>query len=242
MRLDNGGQDDPRDPGGPGSGRFGSDFDEGLGSHATEDLLLPPWERRERYGLLNGLYLTVKDVLMAPGRFFHRMPTEVGLGQPLLFAIALGVIASLFSWMWTLTGSSLQVLLAQDQANAFKAPLVSFLAFLFSPLTVAIRVFIQAGLIHLCLGLVGGNRLGFEATFRVAAYSEATGILSLVPVCGSVISFPWALVVAVIGLYSIHETEPWKAVVAVLLPFIAYLAMMGLGAALLVTGLGFGLF
>ena len=37
------------------------------------------------------------------------------------------------------------------------------------------------------LMLVGGNKLGFEATFRVAAYGEAASILALVPFCGGVI-------------------------------------------------------
>ena len=61
MRLDDNGH------GGPAGNDIGGGFDEGLGSSATEDLLLPPWERRERFGFLNGLYLTIKDVLLTPG-------------------------------------------------------------------------------------------------------------------------------------------------------------------------------
>ena len=33
---------------------------------AGETLRLPPWEERQRYGLLNALYLTIKDVLFTP--------------------------------------------------------------------------------------------------------------------------------------------------------------------------------
>ena len=40
---------------------------------AGETLAMPPWEERGRYGLLNALYLTAKDVLLSPGRFFLRM-------------------------------------------------------------------------------------------------------------------------------------------------------------------------
>ena len=193
-------------------------------AEAPEGLALPPWEQRETYGFLNGFYLTVKGVLLAPGRFFHRMPTHLGLAQPLLFAVVVGVLAAFVTWMWTLAGSSLQALLRNDVSEALRAPFVSFGLFLFSPVIVAVGVFIKAGLFHLMLMLTGGNRLGFEATFRVAAYGQAGSILALVPFCGSAVGALWILVVSIIGLYSIHETEPWKAIVAVLAPMVLCLA------------------
>lgn len=216
---------------------FGDGFDDGLGTGSTEGLLLPPWERRERFGFLNGLYLTIKDVLLMPRQFFHRMPSQVGLRQPLYFTIVLGVVAAFFAWMWSLAGSSLQVFLAEDLGSAFKGPLISFLAFVTSPVTVAVAVFIKAGLIHLVLMAVGGNRLGFEATFRVAAYSEAAGILALVPACGSVIGLVWTLVVTVIGLYSIHDTDPWRAVVAVATPAVLCGSLIGMSVVMVALGL-----
>ena len=202
---------------------FNQDFDGGLGS-STSELLLPPWERRDRFGFLNGLYLTIKDVLLAPGQFFQRMPSQVGLTQPLLFAVTLGVAATFFGWMWSLAGSSLQLLVSEDLGQAIRGPWLSFVLFLFSPLLVSFGVFVKAGLIHFVLLLLGGNKLGFEATFRVSAYSEAASILALVPFCGSVLGMIWGLVVVIIGLYSIHETEPWKAVAAVLLPMVLLLS------------------
>ena len=210
----------------------------GGGPGATDGLTLPPWEQRETYGVLNGLYLTVKGVLLAPGEFFHRMPTRLGLAQPLLFAVVLGVVGAFFSWMWTLTGSSLQVLVQENFEEAVRAPIYSFLAFLFSPVAVAVGVAIKAAVLHLALMLLGGNRLGFEATFRVAAYGEATSILALLPFCGSVIGVVWALVVTVVGLYSIHETDPWRAVLAVLAPMLLCLAATGSAVSLLMVGLG----
>ncbi len=213
---------------------FGPTFDDGFGTGGTEDLLLPPWERRERFGFLNGLYLTIKDVMLAPGRFFTRMPSQIGLLQPLYFAVVLGVVASFFAWMWSLTGSSLQMLVAEDIAEVAKGPFYAFLAFLFSPLTIAIGIFIKAALLHLVLIAVGGNRLGFEATFRVAAYGEAAGILALVPACGSGIGLIWTLVITVVGLYSIHETDPWRAAVAVFLPAILCFSAIGTSVVMLV--------
>ena len=49
----------------------------------------PPWEERERYGLLNALVLTIRLVLLSPGRIFGSMPVGLGLRQPLLFAVVL---------------------------------------------------------------------------------------------------------------------------------------------------------
>ncbi len=213
------------------------DFRDEFGPEAPEGLSLPPWEQREAYGFLNGLYLTIKGVLLSPGRFFHRMPSQLGLAQPLFFAVVMGVAAAFFSWMWTLTGSSLQMLLRDQFDEAVRAPIYSFLAFLFSPVIVAVGVLVKAAVIHLALMLFGGNRLGFEATFRVAAYGEATSILALVPFCGTVIGTLWALVVTIIGLYSIHETDPWKAVVAVLAPMLLCLAVTGGAVSLLLIGL-----
>jgi hypothetical protein len=220
-----------------GGGDFGAGVDEGFGTAGTEGLLLPPWERRERYGFLNGLYLTIKDVLLTPRTFFHRMPTQVGLAQPLYFALVLGIVAAFFGWMWSLAGSSLQMFVADDLAEVVKGPLYSFLAFLFSPVTVAILVFLKAGLIHLVLMLVGGNKLGFEATFRVAAYGEAAGILALLPFCGSILGVLWSLFITIVGLYSIHETEPWRAVLAVIVPMVLCLSLASVSAILVMMGL-----
>lgn len=220
-----------------GPDEFTENVDEGFGTTGTEGLLLPPWERRERFGFLNGLYLTIKDVLLSPRTFFHRMPTQVGLAQPLYFALVLGILAAFFVWMWSLAGSSLQMFMADDLGEIFKGPLYSFLMFLFSPVTVAVLVFIKAGLIHLVLMLVGGNKLGFEATFRVAAYSEAASILALVPFCGNVIGVLWGLFITIVGLYSIHETDPWRAVVAVVAPMALCLSLISASAILLMLGL-----
>ena len=216
---------------------FGNDgFDQGFGPDGSEGLLLPPWERRDRFGFLNGLYLTAKDVLVAPRQFFHRMPSQVGLAQPLYFALVLGVIGSFFVWMWSLAGSSLQMFVSDDLAEVMEGPLYSFFAFLFSPVTVAILVFIKATIIHGILKVLGGNNLGFEATFRVSAYGEAASIMALIPICGAVVGIVWSLAITIIGLYAIHETDPWRAVVAVLTPLVFCSSLFG-SAILLILGL-----
>ena len=212
-------------------------YSQGFGSETSEGLLLPPWERRDRFGFLNGLYLTIKDVLLAPGQFFHRMPSQVGMTQPLLFAVTIGVAATFFIWMWSLAGSSLKMLVADDLGEVLRGPWWSFVMFLFSPVIVSIGVIVKAAMIHLVLILLGGNKLGFEATLRVSAYSEAASILALLPFCGPVLGVVWSLVVVIIGLYSIHETDPWRAVVAVLAPMALFFSAVSGSVVLLLAGL-----
>ncbi len=126
---------------------------------------------------------------------------------------------------------------ADDLEEIVKGPLYSCLAFLFSPVTVAVLVFLKAGLIHLMLMLVGGNKLGFEATFRVSAYGEAASILALLPFCGGVLGVLWGLFITIVGLYSIHETDPWRAVLAVVAPMVVCLSLISVSAGLLIWGL-----
>jgi hypothetical protein len=222
--------------GGGGDG-YGSGFATGFADQGPEGLQLCPWERRDQFGFLNALYLTTREVLLAPQKFFHRMPTRVGLTQPLLYALILGVTASFLGWLWSLAGSSLQVLLAEDLGQAFRSPLWSFLAFVGSPLLFLVAVFVRAALMHLMLMLLGGNQLGFEATFRVAAYGMATGVLALLPFCGGLIALLWELAIEVIGLYSIHGTDPWRAMVAVLVPLLICASTVGAVVMLAVLGL-----
>jgi len=190
-------------------------------------LQLPPWERRERYGFLNALYLTLKDVLLAPSRFFGRMPTAVGWQQPLLFAIVSGAFGSFLGWLWAMTGSSLQVLVQENLGRVLRGPIYSFFIFMFSPLIVTVFTFAQAALVHMFLALLGGNRLGFEATFRVSTCSLAALLLAIIPFCGNGIAVIWEVIILIIGLTAIHQTEPWKAVVAVLVTSLILLTVFG---------------
>lgn len=212
---------DPREHDEGGGGAYGG----------PEGLQLCPWERREQYGFLNALYLTTREVLGDPSRFFRRMPTRVGLAQPLLYALVLGIATTLLGWIWSVSGASLKSLAPGSVLQDILGPMPSFLRFVASPLTVALDVTLRASLMHLMLRVLGGNQLGFEATFRVATYAKAAGVVALVPFCGGVAAPLWELAIDVIGLYRIHGTDPWRALVAVLGP--ALLCLWGVVAAVL---------
>lgn len=205
---------------------------------AGETLRLPPWEERQRYGLLNALYLTIKDVLFTPGQFFRRMPTGLGLVQPLLFAVVLTFGSAFFDFMWSLTGGSLQRLLARGDFSDFvRAPVVLGGIWVLSPLVAVVQVVVRAAIFHLGLMLVGGNRMGFEATFRVVAYSRAAGIVSLLPFCGGLVGLIWEIAITIVGLARVHGVEEWRPIVAVLLPLALVLMSCG-GLFALILGAG----
>jgi hypothetical protein len=52
-----------------------------------------------------------------------------------------------------------------------------------------------------------------------------------------VIGVLWSLFITIVGLYSIHETDPWRAVVAVVAPMAVCLSLISASAVLVMMGL-----
>jgi hypothetical protein len=163
------------------------------------------------------------------------MPVTGGIGSPLLYAVVAGWIGlaagALYQAVWVsivgasslpfgLDGGELAYLLEWFESWA---GLVSQVVF--GGVSVVISVFVAAGILHLMLLLLGGARRGFEATFRVVCYSQATMLLLLIPVflvpfCGLAV-VAWCLVLYVIGLAQAHQIGYGQALAAVLLPILA---------------------
>ncbi len=186
----------------------------------------PPWEQRERYGLINALVLTIRQVLGDPDRVFRSMPVGLGFLQPILFAAVLALIGAIFDWMWGLTTGDLPPFIHPQVARFMGEPWLEATRLLVGPVVVVAMVFVRAALFHLVLVMFGADRLGFEGTLRVVAYSRATRILSIIPFCGAFIGAIWELVITVIGLVRLHECPVWQAVLAVVLPALV-LTMLG---------------
>ena len=92
---------------------------------------------------------------------------------------------------------------------------------LLSPVIVIVWMFIASGILHVCLMIVGGAKKSFETTFRVVCFSAgSTTLLSIIPICGGLISGVWNVVLEIIGLARAHEIDTGKAVIAVLLPLV----------------------
>jgi hypothetical protein len=172
---------------------------------------------------------TTKRVLSDPVRFFRTMPTQGGIGSPLLYAVLIGwigvVAAGFYSALFqSIVGTSM----APFAHNAELAEVLGFaqswLGFviqsLFAPVGITIGVFVAAGIFHLMLLLLGGAQRDFEATFRAVCYGQAPNVLLLVPFCGSFVAWVWSLVLYIIGIAEAQQISRGKAAAAVLVPLL----------------------
>lgn len=186
----------------------------------------PAWEHREELGFLKALLETVRDVLIEPTATFSRMKQRGGFGAPLVFLLILSMVGTVVQEAYNIAFQRFGgALLKGDEANALMArmggPLDSLQAIVIMPIVIVIGAFLGAGIVHLCLMLVGGANRPYEATFRVLAYaSGAVSVFSLVPVCGALLVAVWGLVVEIIGLSEVQQIGKGRATFAIFLPLI----------------------
>jgi hypothetical protein len=161
-----------------------------------------------------------------------------GIGAALVYFLIVGVLASAIGLFWRLT---LLPVLAGDEASPLatralgldEAPLVSFLL---SPLYLLLSLGIAALIVHFMLWLTGGARRGLDTTTRVLAFAYGPQLFVVVPLLGAVIAGLWMLVLSIVGLREAHETDGWRAAMAVLVPFAGLLFIFMLIALALMAG------
>ena len=180
------------------------------------------WERRSSWLDLQAMFEMIRDVLLDPVNTFRKMKLSGDMVSPLVFVLILGSVGMIIGFIWSIFAQIFELLPAPHGAEAFAVSTVVKIALMFfSPVLTLIGTFIGAGILHLCLMITGGEKNGFEATFRVVAYaSGATALFQVIPFCGSIVSGIWAIIAQIIGAMEMHETTAGKAVVAVLLPLI----------------------
>lgn len=201
------------------------------------------WENREQTGFFNGLTATLNKVLFKPTEFFRSMPLTGGLVDPLLFTLITGMVGMIFDYFWrALLSGPMHEFMPPGMAEAAGQSSLQGLAglgilSLILPILIVIGIFISAGVLHLCLSMLKGARHGFEATFRVAAYSYSANIFLVVPICGYLIAAVWAIVLTVIGLKEAHEISGGKALFAVSLPLLLCCGLLMLALSLIFMGI-----
>jgi hypothetical protein len=188
-----------------------------------------PWERRYEVGWVSAFFETVAMILTRPTEAFTVMRIEGGFGDPLLFGVIGGSIGAIIWILLSLALHSLGLFTAfsarQNSLDAlFGASLsgaILILRLVLTPILIALGLFVWAGLVHICLMLVGGANKTFETTFRALSYAYgATNLFVIVPCCGWAVALVWGLVADCIGLTRSHETDAGRAVMSVLLPLV----------------------
>ena len=189
-----------------------------------------PWERRGEIGFASALVETTQRVLTGPTAFFRAMPVTGGIGSPLLYALIVGyagvVISAIYDFVLaSVMGSGLSRFGGGSEAMAnvmpyFEGAMGLGMKLILGPFFLIIAVFLLSGIVHLALMALGGAARGFEATFRVTCYSEASALLNIVPVCGGMIAPVIMVVLMVIGVSEAHGIPRGRAAAAVLLPIV----------------------
>jgi hypothetical protein len=190
-----------------------------------------PWERRSQLGLWPSIKQTLSLFMFSPKKSYGAMPVGGGLREPLAFGLLAGSIGAMFTFFWQFViASTGGVRPSGDLPLSVSSPLFFLLLIFLAPALTVISLFVWSFIMHVLLLLVRGNTNGFEATFRVMAYSQATQVWSVIPFVGGFIGWFWRVVIQVIGLKEAHQISYGKIFVAFLIP-LALLVVMGVALA-----------
>ena len=184
---------------------------------------LPPWESGE--GFIGAFFQTTREVLFSPTQFFKKVSATGGYWAPLIYGVICGVIGGCGAilWQWLFASQFLPVQIS-SMIPFLSIFLIIFLIAL--PFVIVFSLLIGSGITHLCLMIVGGNKKGFESTFRALSYSYSGNLFGVIPFIGSTIGGIYSLILIIFGVRECHGISTGKAVLAVLLPLII---IFGLG-------------
>ena len=171
----------------------------------------------EPSNFLRSFVQTARAVILEPAGFFRGLDPQRSSGGAVLFAVVCVVIGLLLtyavapveSWIW------------RDPPP--RADRASWIILALSPLFAWIGLYLLAIFQHLFVMIFVRPRRDFDATLRVSAYASALALLSWVPVVGYLAS-AYGLYVTVLGIRELHETSTARALLAVLVPSLVFLA------------------
>ena len=142
----------------------------------------------------------VQKVIKTPAAFYREMPKFGGLVEPLIFMVAMGVLAGLIRAVLGIVGIGM--------AGAFLMALASIVIV---PIFVAIFGFIGAGVLFFIWKLMGSQE-PFEVAFRCFAYATAifpiTSVLNVIPYIGPIIGLLWMTYLLVNASTEVHGIQP----------------------------------
>jgi hypothetical protein len=182
----------------------------------------------------------VRRVVLQPAQFFAAMPRSGPLLNPLVFAVICIEISALLSALLVLAGVQENPGFNPNPQNALPSvftPGSALASIIVAPIAGAIGLFIAAAIQQLLVRLiVGANNSGFGATFRVASYTQVTGLVNWIPIVGPLLSL-YGLYLAIVGIREAHDTTTGKAALVILIPFAVILVVALI--VLIVAGIAF---
>ena len=183
-----------------------------------------PWEDPSRppaEALIETVKLFVTDMTQA----FRRMPVTGDIARPLLYAVIVGSIGPIIAQVYSLFLPNPIYRILQErfagQAGSelfHRSAAAGVFGIVFVPVAVVIGLFIGAGIVHVCLMMIGGANSGFIATLRVVCYASTGQLAQVVPLIGGFLAFVFVVILEMKGLEIAHRTTTGKAIAAVLIP------------------------
>ncbi len=161
---------------------------------------------------------TTVAVVRQPARFFAHLPRSAGYVNPLIYGLVCIVISTALDFL------AFEVLglptfgdvtaLAQSPTDAGRQVIDLLRDVILFPLV----LLVFAAVTHLAVRIVlGRENSGFQATFRVDAYSSALLLLEWLPYIGWLVSV-YSIYVWIVGIREVHRTTTGQAIGILLLP------------------------
>lgn len=193
-----------------------------------------PWERRAELGMYVALRDTVKLILSEPTATFRAMGQGGGLQSPLGYYV---ILATLGTWVALICEFVVRKVSPETMSglagklSGANTPGILLANAIMAPILAAVAALIASGIIHVVVLALGGDDKKYAATFRAYCYSIGTAyVFMLIPTCGALIFLAAAAVLLVIALRETHGMSTTKAVVAMVLPGLLYLLLVGAAA------------
>lgn len=182
-------------------------------------------------GFFGAFFRTTRDVLFSPVQFFRKSAAGEGYGFPLIYGLITGIIGIGGSMVW-------YYILATHLSPFWTPPNIPydfelFVATLALPLGVLMVIFLGTVITHICLIIVGGNKMGFRQSFRSIAYSYGAQLFGIIPFIGGTIGSVYTLILVIIGIKEGHGISTARSILAVLFPLIVVM-ILGVIAAIFI--------
>lgn len=170
---------------------------------------------------LDGIIDTVKQVILNPAGFYRSMPKVGGFGDPLVFAVVLGVVSGV-----------IQAVLGLVHLGGGAVGVAALGTIIFMPIAVLIGGFIGAAIVFVIWKLMGSNE-SYETAYRCGAYAMAVHpiavVAMIIPFVGGLVGLAWGTYLLVIASVEVHKL-PAKKAWLVFGIIAAVLALMSLSA------------
>lgn len=154
-----------------------------------------------KQAILDSALRIIKD----PAGFFRDMPKSGGFGDPLVFAVVMGVVAGL-----------VRALLGLFHFGGIVSTGMAIAAVVLTPIMVIIFGFVGAAILFVIWKLMGSGE-SYETAYRCGAYASAitpiTALVNAIPFVGMLVGLGWMLYLLVMASVEVHKIAAgtaWK--------------------------------